>query len=414
LSTATISDLALSEAGNWVATESSPVTAAQIYAGDGASVSSVRGRREGNPIYREAFSRTLDLVDQVMGGNAYAALQFREAMASGRVPGLREALTTSDFPLMFGDVLDRMVYASYVQTPIRWDRVARRGTVRDFRSVKRYAIDGAEQVLPEVDELEEYPAASLAETPYTYKVTKRGRRIPMSWEAWLGGDLGQFRDLPVRLANAARRTEEKFVSSLYMGASGPNSTFFSSGNKNIVTGNPALSITGLQTAFTVLGNQLDTGGEPIYIEGVTLVVPRALEVVARNILNATEIWAATGGGNGVQNDQVRAVNWMRDRVELLVDPWAPIVASTANGATSWYLVANPDVGRPAMELGFLLGHEQPEIWMKSADAVRVGGGTIDPEQGSFDNDAVQWRVRHVLGGSLVDPRMGVASNGTGS
>jgi Mu-like prophage major head subunit gpT len=413
LSTTTISDPTLSEAGTWVATDANPVTANQIYAGDGTSIASGRARRDHNPIYREAFSRTLDLVDQVMSGNAYAALQFKEAMTSGRVPGLREAMTTSDFPLMFGDVLDRMVYASYLQTPIRWDRVARRGTVRDFRSVKRYAIDGAESALPEVDELEEYPAASLAETPYTYKVTKRGRRIPMSWETWLGGDLGQFQDLPTRLANAARRTEEKFVTSLYVGATGPNSTFFSAGNKNIVTANAPLSITGLQTAFTVLGNQVDAGGEPIYIEGVTLVVPRALEVVARNILNATEIWAATGGGNGVQNDQVRAVNWMRDRVELVVDPWAPIVATT-NGATSWYLIANPSVGRPAMEIGFLIGHEQPEIWMKSADAVRVGGGGVDPEQGSFDNDSVQWRVRHVLGGVLVDPKMAVASNGTGS
>lgn len=402
MTTANLPDLggALSEAGSWTLREGQSLGAAQIFAGDGVSAAS--RRRENNPRYRESFMRALDLYESVIDGNPYAALKFKEAM------------TTSDFPLMFGDIMDRQLYAAYQQVPIRWDRIAKRGTVRDFRTVDRYVIDGAESALPEVDELTEYPAAALSEARYQYKVSKRGRRIPMSWEAWLNGDLGQFRDLPIRLANASRRTEEKFVTDLYAGASGPDSAFFAAGNANIVTGNPTLSITALQTAFQVLAAQRDSDGEPIYIEMVTLVVPPALEVVARNILNATEILAASGGGDGTGNDQLRAVNWMRDKVELVVNPWLPVISSTANGNTSWYLFANPNVGRPAAEIGFLIGHEQPEIWMKSSDAVRVGGGQVAPEEGSFDLDAVQWRVRVVLGGSLISPRSAVASNGTNS
>lgn len=396
--TATVAD-SFQEAGSWTLREGQALGADAIYAGDGTSVAAVR--RENNPRYRESLLRGLDLYESVLSGNPYAALRFKEAM------------TTSDFPQLFGDILDRQLYAAYQQIQVRWESVARRGTVRDFRTVERYTIDGAESALPEVDELTEYPAAALSEAKYEYKVTKRGRRIPMSWEAWLNGDLGQFRDLPTRLANSARRTEERFITDLYAGTTGPDTTFFAAGNNNIVTSNPPLSISALQTAFTVLGNQVDSGGEPIYIESVTLVVPRALEVTARNILNAIEILAATGGGDGTGNDQLRAVNWMRDKVELVVNPWLPII-STTNGATSWYLFANPNVGRPAMEIGFLIGHEQPEIWMKSSDAVRVGGGLVSPEMGSFDLDAVQWRVRHVLGGSMIDPKMAVASNGTGS
>lgn len=386
----------------WTATAANPVTAAVVNSGEqGVNVSSLR--RATNPQFREALNRAVDLYEAVLSGNAYAALQFREAMS------------TSDFPQLFGTVLDRQVYMAYQQQPVQWTSIARRGTVRDFRAVNRYSLDGAESALPVVDQLTEYPAAKLSETAYAYKVQKRGRRIPMSWEAWLnGGDLDAFRVLPVRLGNAARRTEEKFATDLYAGTTGPDGTFFAAGNKNIVTGNPVLSISGLQTAFQVLASQVDADGEPIYIEGVTLVVPPALEVVARNILNATEISAAAGGGDGTGSDQVRAVNWMRDKVQLVVNPWLPIISSSANGNTSWYLFANPNVGRPAVEIGFLIGHEAPEVWMKAPDAVRVGGGFVDPEMGDFATDSVQWRVRHVLGGAMIDPKMAVASNGTGS
>jgi hypothetical protein len=391
----------LADAGSWALTEGQALGAAQIYnSGDGVSAGA--RRRENNPVYRDSLMRALDLYEGVIGGNPYAALKFREAM------------TTSDFPLLFGDILDRQLYAKYQQIPVNWDRIAKRGTVRDFRNVSRYTIDGAESSLPEVDELTEYPAAALTEARYQYKVTKRGRRIPMSWETWLNGDLNQFQDLPTRLANAARRTEERFVTDLYAGASGPDSTFFTAGHANIVTANPALSVAALQTAFTVLSAQLDTDSEPIYIETVTLVVPPALEVVARNIINATEIIAAAGGGDGTGADQLRTVNWMRNKLEIVVNPYLPLISSTANGSTSWYLFANPNQGRPAAEIGFLIGHETPEVWMKSADAVRVGGGMVSAEEGSFDLDAMQWRVRHVIGGSLIDYRMAVASNGTGS
>src|SRR5690606_28224989 len=136
----------------------------------------------------------------------------------------------------------------------------------------------------------------------------------------------------------------------------------------------------------------------------------ALEVTARNILNATEILAATGGGDGNGNDQLRTANWMRNRVQLVVNPWLPIV-DTTTGNTAWYVFAAPSAGRPAMEVGFLIGHESPELWMRTPDAVRVGGGTVAPEEGDFEHDAIRYRVRHVLGGTLMDPKMGVASKG---
>jgi hypothetical protein len=322
-----------------------------------------------------------------------------------------EAMTTSDFPLLMGDVLDRALVAKYDRWPTVWTSVAKRGTVRDFRTVKRFRLDGGGAVLEKVAQRSEYPEAGLSENYYSYSVAKYGKRLSIDWEMLINDDLDAFRDLPSTLAEAARQTEEKFVTDLYVNSTGPDGTFFAAGNANIVTRNPVLSVSGLQTAFTVLNSHTDTDGNPIYINGAVLMIPPALEVTAQNILNATQLLAATGGGSGDSNDQLQVANWMRNRLTLQVNPWLPLV-DTTSGSTAWYLFANPGNGRPAMEVGFLRGNESPSLYVKAPDSMRIGGGLAPVEDGDFDTDGIQYKVRHVLGGTLMDPYMAAASDGT--
>jgi hypothetical protein len=369
-----------------------------------------RQRRQEAREYRQRLAGLVRLYRGTIEGDRRATVAFQEAMSR------------SDFTVLFGDIIDRQLLAAYQTRPVQWPSYAKRGRVRDFRTVKRFTLDGGEATLNKVKELAPYKVRSVTDSAYEYAVAKYGDQIAVSWETMVNDDLDALTDLPTRLGNAARRTEEKFAAELFSGASGPNSTFFSTANRNIinttvvgstVTPNPALSITAMQQAMQVMGQQLDTDGGPIYVEGVTLVVPPALEVAANNIINATEIVAATGGGDGTGNDQLRVTNWMRNRVSVVVNPWLPIV-NTTNGNSAWYLFANPNVGRPSMELGFLIGHESPELWVKSPNAMRVGGGPVAPEEGDFEHDAIQYRVRMVLGGTLMDPKSAVASNGTGA
>lgn len=358
-------------------------------------------RNTSNPRYNALLLEAMQLHNRVLSGDRRARIDFSEAM------------TRSDFPLLFGDILQRQLLGYYTTQPLQWDMTARRGRVPDFRTVKRFTMDGAEGVLDSVAEQGEYPAATLTEGDYEYAVAKRGRRIHLSWETLINDDLDAFSRIPERLALSARRTEEHFATSLYVGAGGPNSTFFSAGNANIVTGNPALNITGLQAGMEQLNNQTDTDGGPIYVEQVVLEVPPSLEVVANNLINAIEIIAANGGGDGTGNDQLRVTNWLAGRMRIMVNPWLRIIDATANDDTTWYLWASPNAGRPAKEVGFLTGHERPELFMKSPNALRIGGGLIDPMDGDFDTDSIEWKIRHVIGGTLMDPKMAVVSNGTG-
>lgn len=327
---------------------------------------------------------------------------------------LEEAMTTSDFPYLFGDILDRQVLAAYREWTATWQNYAKRGRVRDFRTVKRYGVYGADQVLGAViGQKGVYPYEEINEnTPYSYNVAKYGRKIRFAWETMVNDDLDALKDMPERLGRAARRSEQKFVTQLFVDASGPHASFYTGGNANIVTSNPVLSIAALQTAFTVLAAKKDENNEPIVIDTVELVVPPALEVTALNILNALQFELVESGGTA--NQKLIAQNWMKSRVRLSVEPYIPIVASTANGNTSWFLFANPNNGRPAMELGFLIGHEEPEIFMKTPNQVPVGGGGEDAMNGDFESDAIEHKLRHVFGGTRMDPKMTVGSNGSGS
>ncbi len=367
----------------------------KLFGDAGSSVKDERGRLA----YEKKFSEALNLVSNVFAGKKPTRM-------------LQEAMTTSDFPKLFGDILDRQLLANYKVQSMPYRNYVKIATVRDFRDVKRFTTNGGDSVLSEVQEQAEYPETSMGEGSYTYAVKKYGRRLPFSWEAMINDDLDALKDVPQRFARAAARSEQKFATEIYTGSTGANDDLYKTSYNNIVTGNPSLDISALQTAFKVLANQTDSNGEPIMVDAVHLVVPPALEITAQNILNSMQLELNTAGGS--TNQKLVTANWMKNRTTLHVDPYIPIVSSSSNGDTCWFLFADPGNNRPAMEMGFLRGHESPEIFVKSPNARRPGGGDIEMMAGDFDTDSIQYKVRHVFGGTQLDPKMTVASDGSGS
>lgn len=369
--------------------------ASSLFRGDGVQA----GRRAGNPEYEARLDEAMDLWTAALHGNRYDILLFQEAMSR------------SDFQFLFADILQRTTLGTYAEWPMIWSTIARRGVRNDFRIGRAFTLDGAEGALPKVAEYKEYDDSSVTDGKYDYAVEKYGRKIKISWESIVNDDLDNLRSLPDRLAKAARMTEERFASTLYAGASGPDGTFFASGHGNKMTAK--LSTGSLQEALRLAWAQRDADGNPIFTGQMRLVVPPALTITAKNILNATEIWAATGGGDGTGANQMRAQNWVPQEIaQSVTNPWLPILATSANGDTSWYLFSDPGVGRPAMEVGFLRGQEAPALFVKAPNAQRVGGGMLAPEDGDFDTDSVEWKVRFCVGGTTMEPKAAVASDGT--
>lgn len=378
---------------------------------DGTSMRKFRNRRDprAQQRYERSFTEALRLVADVYDG--------RRPMYH-----LTEALGTADFPLLFGDIIDRQLLANYRETPATYRNYCKISTVPDFRTVKRFAINGGEGLLTQVLQQSEYPEVKLSDAAFSYNVNKYGKKIPFDWETMINDDLDALKDTPARFGRSARRTEEQFATSLFVDTSGPAAAFYNTANKNRVhtengatSNNPVLSIQALQDAIGVLDQMVDLDGQPIIIDAVELVVPPALRIIASNILNSTELWVNLNSTSTTPSQQqLHTQNWVKGMLRLNINYYLPQVASSANGKTQWFLFANPGLSRPAVEVGFLRGHEAPEIFVKMPNAMLVGGGQGSPMDGDFETDSIQYKIRHVFGGTLIDPRATVASNGSGS
>ena len=325
---------------------------------------------------------------------------------------LREALTTSDFPYLFGDVLDRQVLAQYKAVDPVWKQYIKMSTVpRIYPQIGgyRFAITGGDQYLDEVAEKGEYLASSRDEARYTLYVKKYGRQFDISWEAMINDDLNALKDTPARFAKAAARTEHRIAVNLYAGdysAVNHATNLYSDGVAAEVNAVAALlTIANLEAGLEAMAGWVDAGGEPIMNRAKYLVVPPALEMTARQILtSSTKMWldytTRAGGPINYPMPTNNVVSQMG--LTLVVDPYLPIM-DTTYGNTAWYLFSDPsDIA--AVEVAHLAGHERPEICMKASDKVSVGGGAIGPMSGDFATDNVFYRVRLVFGGVTLDWR----------
>jgi len=314
---------------------------------------------------------------------------------------LREALTTSDFPYLFGDVLDRQVLAAYKAVEPVWKRFVRMGTVpRIYPQVGgyRFAITGGDQYLAEVTEKGEYLASERDETRYTCYVRKYGRQFDISWEAMVNDDLGALQDTPERFARAAARTEHRLVSNTYVTDLVGAVNLYAGANGN--SGALPLTVANLENTVEAMVAFTDANGEPIMNRPKYLVVGPGLEFTARQILtSATKMWTESAGGGATPYPTANVIS--QYGLELVIDPYIPIYAPAA--VLSWFLFADPrDI--TAMECDYLVGHERPEICMKASDKVTIGGGAISPMSGDFATDNVFYRVRDVFGCNRLDWR----------
>jgi hypothetical protein len=141
------------------------------------------------------------------------ASKLFSAVLDGRKPvwQLREAMSTSDFPVLFADIISRSILTAYTGWPVTWPAVAKKVLVRDFRDNKLFLpMLGGDTRLTGVPEGTWYPETGLTEqTPLTFAVGKFGRKMSFTFESMVNDDLDFLKDMPTRLGRAARRTEER-------------------------------------------------------------------------------------------------------------------------------------------------------------------------------------------------------------
>lgn len=345
-------------------------------------------RERGISIPLARITEANDLIYNSMYQGKLVAPHVREFL-------IKEALTTSDFPYLFGDVLDRQVLASYKAVEPVWKAFVKMSTVRDFRDAYRFAMTGGDQYLEEVGEKGEYLASERGEEKFTLNVKKYGRQFDISWESLINDDLGALRDTPERFARAAVRTEHRIATGLYAG----NAVLYGHGNRSA---NP-LTIANLETGLQYMDALTDANGEPILNSAKFLVVVPALRLTAKQILTSTQkMWVYRGDTDAGPTAMPMANVVSQEGLTLIVDKYLPIL-DTVSDEEAWYLFADPkDIA--ALEMAHLRGHERPEVCMKASNKVTLGGGAIGPMSGDFESDNVFYRVRICFGGCRLDWR----------
>lgn len=331
---------------------------------------------------------------------------------------LHQAVSTEDFPYIFATILDREVFASYNPTQSLMRKIVRVKPGRDFRTRERFQVRGGHALLTmqgkgaPVQEIDK-----PGEGRWTYNVNVYSKKFSTTWQDLVddAGDLDVFADLPSRLAVSALATEDYFLTNLFVGAAGWNTNYFATGNGTLAPLSTPLTIDNLISAFgSMLKFRTPTNSLPMPVRPRYLMVPPALALQAETILNSTQRIMVYGG-----DDEAAAASFGSNNVasqlglQLIVNPWIPYVATTGTfGDTMWALFADPsEAPVPAAEFGLLRGYERPTIYLKTPNQSRISGGSAPAMMGDFATMGVEWKVMHVFGGTTLDGRAALASNG---
>jgi hypothetical protein len=324
---------------------------------------------------------------------------------------IEEAATTSDFPILLGTMLDQQLLAAYKSLPNDYREYMKIGSQQDFRKSQLVKIWGLEKPLPRVAQSGEYKMDVELEGGIYMSLQKYGKSFGLTWEDIVNDRLGAFTDTAQILAKAAYKTEYRQATAAYAGLN--PSLFAATGGTipnpidgGLVSNSDTLPFNAANLA-TVIGRvrrQVDINNEPIFFEKLHLVVPPSLEFLMWQTLNPAGLIVSggdsTGGAKGVTQTSANVLK--NYNIVPHVNPYLPII-DTANGNKSWYVFIDP-ADAPAIQFNFLRGHETPEVFMKQGNTTDISGGAAGVMSGSFENDRVDWKVRHVMGSVAIDPR----------
>jgi len=349
---------------------------------------------------------------------------------------LKEAVASTDFPMLFGQVTQIAMQGQYARLPQQWtawssryvvsnlknQRVMDWNITRDQLLLSNGGATRHDMALPRVPELTEYPTFSLESRGQEWGIQKFGARFPFSFEAFLNDEFQVIQDMPGEMAAMGSDTEDVLTTSVIADSTGPNPTYFNTswdfGTQadagNILDGNPELSVEALELAMQQIGLRQVNGRQVTVPNGWVLVVPPALSIRANEIAAIDREEIVEGDPVTGRQRRFQRANQARGRFTVQVNQWLPLIDTSVTSATTWYLLpAGGTTGtRRAIITGFLAGHEAPELRIKGDGGSSIGGGDISPFEGSFSHDDIQYRVRHFVGASGIDPSPSMASRGT--
>jgi HK97 family phage prohead protease len=286
---------------------------------------------------------------------------------------MARALSTSDFTNLLASGMGKALMQAYATTAPVLKAASRKVTLPDFRDRKVIRVGGTPD-LQLVGELGEYTYSYVSDAVAAWKLLTYGRIIGLSRQALVNDDLGGFNDLVRKFGESAARKEADVLAALI--TSNPTVDalpMFDAGRGTQTTG--AISVASLGAAIKLLRMQKEIDGGFIAAEPAFLIVPAALEMIAKQYTSADFVSAKSSD-----------INPFKGTLEVIVEP-----RLDANSTTAWYLAT----AGGEMEHGYLDGQE---------------GIYIETRNG-FEVDGMEIKARLDFGAGFVAPTGWVKSTG---
>lgn len=318
---------------------------------------------------------------------------------------LQEGISSSDIPTVLEPAINVIFLAQYAAEPVVWNQIADEyqadnfGTIRfgDFQVDPSAIVSGSGEEfidggLPRVGEYEEYPAVPFMTTQLDKDFDKKyGIRARMSWESLRRvGNFDMIGQMTSKFAQYAARQEDLALAKLFVTSAGTVGDGFSGKG---LSGNPALSLDALETAMA--DSRTDTvGGSRVIASNYKLIYGTSLAMTVRNLFAIQQIERTVGSETQILNPS------------FITSPFTPIefnaldTVSAGQSDSWWFVIPNLTV-RPYFWEVFLSGARTPLISVKDNGHFTLAGGEVPVRDGSFDEDDIQTRIRHVVDAFVV-------------
>lgn len=318
---------------------------------------------------------------------------------------LQEGISSSDIPTVLEPAINVIFLAQYAAEPVVWDQIADTyeapnfGVIRfgDFQVDPSALLDGSgeefiEGGLPRVGEYEEYPAVPFVTEQLDRDLDKKyGIRARMSWESLRRtGNFDILGQMTQKFAQYAARQEDIALAKLFVKTDGTVGEGFAGKG---ITGNPTLNLDALEAAMEQ-SRQDKVGGNRVIAPRYKLVYGTSLAMTVRELFAIQQIEREVG-------NETRTLN-----PSFITSPFNPIefnaLDTVSGGQTDGFWFVIPELTtRPYFWEVFLQGNRTPLISIKDNGHFSLAGGDVPVRDGSFDEDDVQTRIRHVVDAFVI-------------
>jgi hypothetical protein len=292
--------------------------------------------------------------------------------------------STSDFPVILGNVVNTTLRAGYAAVPQTFRPIVREVTVSDFKAVNRAQL-GEGPAFDKVNEHGEFKRGSLVEGKESYQIATFGKIVAITRQVIINDDMSAFDRIPQLLGGAAAQLESDLVwhQILSNPTMGDGTALFHANHKNLPTA-AAFSVTALGVARAQMAKQVGMDGKTVIgVRPAFVIVPVALETKAEQELHSTFYPDAS--------DKVATAS-MR-QLQIIAEPRLDsgianaAVGTAAGSATAWYLSASP-AAIDTVELAYMEGAR----------------GLFTESRYGFEVDGLEVKARLDVGAKVIDHR----------